>query len=201
MKILKEDTLTKEVLPVSFLTDMISKGWEEVGYLRESSTAIRETYKDTSKIETLMQELMDAYLVFIGQIEMYLEDKENISADATEESESTPVVAKELPEAELKIEPINVDGDLPEDDLVADVEATKEKEDTRTFSDKPLDDFVDDMPAIKPVAAQEEPVEPFEFFVDFDEPDMSEPRLSDDDLYGHEDSEFEQNKLKAQLRG
>ena len=200
MKILKENTELKEILPVSFLTDMISKGWEEVGYLKESSTAIREAYKDTSKIEVLMQELMDAYLVFIGQIEMYLEDKENISADAAEESEPTPAVAKELPEAELKIEPINVDNDLPEEDLVADIEATKEKEDTMTFSDKPLDDFVADM-SIKPVAAQEEPREPFEFFVDFDEPDMSEPRLSDDDLYGHEDSEFEQNKLKAQLRG
>lgn len=200
MKILKENTELKEILPVSFLTDMISKGWEEVGYLKESSTAIREAYKDTSKIEALMQELMDAYLVFIGQIEMYLEDKENISADAAEDSEPTPAVAKELPEAELKIEPINVDNDLPEEDLVADIEATKEKEDTITFSDKPLDDFVADMP-IKPVAAQEEPREPFEFFVDFDEPDMSEPRLSDDDLYGHEDSEFEQNKLKAQLRG
>jgi hypothetical protein len=199
MKILKENTELKEILPVSFLTDMISKGWEEVGYLKESSTAIREAYKDTSKIEALMQELMDAYLVFIGQIEMYLEDKENISADAAEESEPTPAVAKELPEAELKIEPINVD-DVPEEDLVADIEATKEKEDTMTFSDKPLDDFVADMP-IEPVAAHEEPREPFEFFVDFDEPDMSEPRLSDDDLYGHEDSEFEQNKLKAQLRG
>ena len=200
MKILKENTELKEILPVSFLTDMISKGWEEVGYLKESSTAIREAYKDTSKIEALMQELMDAYLVFIGQIEMYLEDKENISADATEESEPTPAVAKELPEAELKIEPINVDDDLPEEDLETDIEAAKENEDTMTFSDKPLDDFVADMP-IKPVAAQEEPREPFEFFVDFDEPDMSEPRLSDDDLYGHEDSEFEQNKLKAQLRG
>ena len=201
MKILKEDTLTKEVLPVSFLTDMISKGWEEVGYLRESSTAIRETYKDTSKVEALMQDLMDAYLVFIGQIEMYLEDNANISADATEESEPTPAAAKELPEAELKIEPINANDDLPEDDLVAEMESTEEKEDIKTFSDKPLDDFVDDIPIINPIAAQEEPKEPFEFFVDFDEPDMSEPRLSDDDLYGHEDSEFEQNKLKAQLRG
>ena len=194
MKILKEDTISKEVLPVSFLTDMISKGWEEVGYLRESSTAIKETYKDTSKIETLMQDLMDAYLVFIGQIEMYLEDKENISADATEESELTPMVAKELPEAELKIEPINVDADLSKEELVADIEATEE-ENTKTFSDKQLD-----VPITEPVATQEKPIEPFEFFVDFDEPDMSEPRLSDDDLYGFEDSEFEQNKLKAQLR-
>ena len=127
MKILKENTELKEILPVSFLTDMISKGWEEVGYLKESSTAIREAYKDTSKIEALMQELMDAYLVFIGQIEMYLEDKENISADAAEDSEPTPAVAKELPEAELKIEPINVDNDLPEEDLVADIEANKDK--------------------------------------------------------------------------
>ena len=41
--------------------------------------------------------------------------------------------------------------------------------------------------------------EPFEFFVDFDEPDMAERRITDDDLYGYEDSEFEHNRLRAQL--
>ena len=34
---------------------MMSKGWDEVGYLREASAAIKETYKDTAKVEELMQ--------------------------------------------------------------------------------------------------------------------------------------------------
>ena len=29
-------------------------------------------------------------------------------------------------------------------------------------------------------------IEPFEYFVDFDEPDFSEPRLTDKDLYDEE---------------
>lgn len=199
MKILKEDTAIKEILPVSFLTDMISKGWEEVGYLRESSVAIRETYKDTSKIEALMQDLMDAYLVFIGQIETYLEDKENISADSTEE---TPAVktevnnTAELPEAEIEIEPIDstpeINPDIePESETDVDYTTSGEIATSGDFDEFAISD--------QELETKREPIEPFEFFVDFEEPDMSEPRLSDEDLYGHEDSEFEQNKLKAQL--
>ena len=37
MKILKE---SKENLPIAFLTDFISKGWEEVGYLKADIEAI-----------------------------------------------------------------------------------------------------------------------------------------------------------------
>ena len=39
MKILKE---SKENLPIAFLTDFISKGWEEVGYLKADIEAIKE---------------------------------------------------------------------------------------------------------------------------------------------------------------
>ena len=57
MRILKEDTvIVKETLPVSFLTDMISKGWDEVGYLKDASSAIKETYKDTAKINKMITE-------------------------------------------------------------------------------------------------------------------------------------------------
>ena len=174
MRILKEETLNKESLPVSFITDMMSKGWDEVGYLREASMAINETYMDTAKIEGLMQDLMDAYLVFIGQLELYLHEKENIVAptDETEDKSiedsitNTPSIdttkvqdtvevkldTSDLPEAELEIEPL-------------------EANDTASVAD-----------------------EPFEFFVDFEEPDMSTPALQDSDIYD------ENNKPKMQLR-
>lgn len=191
MRILREETETaKEVLPVSFLTDMISKGWEEVGFLRESSAAIKDTYANTKPIEDLMQDLMDAYLVFIGQVELYLNKEKDISPDTGdgEKAEKEPKDEKEdikvepetkevkpaLPEVEFDIEPV--------EEIDADAFATPISKATTK-------------PEVKPSAS-----EPFEFFVDFDEPDMSEPRLSDNDLYGQEDSEFEFNKLKSQLR-
>ena len=65
MKILREDNepIIKEALPTSFLTDMMSKGWEEVGYLKEASAAIKETYVNTAKVESMMQDLMDTYKI------------------------------------------------------------------------------------------------------------------------------------------
>jgi hypothetical protein len=77
MKIVKEAVLNeaKEKLPVSFLTDFISKGWEEVGYLKADIEAIKEAYSGTGKIEELIQGLIDAYLVCIGQMELHLNDK------------------------------------------------------------------------------------------------------------------------------
>ena len=74
MNILKE---SKETLPIAFLTDFISKGWEEVGYLKADIEAIREAYKGTKPIEDLIQDLIDAYLVCIGQLEAHIHDKNN----------------------------------------------------------------------------------------------------------------------------
>ena len=95
MRILKEDNnpVVTE-LPISFITDMISKGWEEVGYLREAGEAIKVDYQGTEKVEQLMQDLMDAYLVFIGQLEAYLHKEDYIEApEMNKPSEPTPEIA------------------------------------------------------------------------------------------------------------
>lgn len=198
MRILKEDTVAKETLPVSFITDMMSKGWDEVGYLREASAAISEHYEETTKIEQLMQELMDAYLVFIGQLELYLHDKEDIVALATDvvaetkddvdetntnnavRSQVTKNEKPELPEAELEVKPIS--------------------EPTNALGRMTVEDDFKDFAAPNTELADiptEEPEDAFEFFIDFDDPDLSEPRITDDELYGHEYSELENNRLKV----
>ena len=195
MRILKEDTnITKEELPVSFLTDMISKGWEEVGYLREASNAIQETYRDTAQVEELMQGLMDAYLVFIGQIEAYLNKEESITpAVAADEIsieanvENQPETEK-LPEAEVDMKPLKpIDSEVPAAVTGGHIASSGD------FNEFAISDAE--------LEKRRAPAEPFEFFVDFDEPDLSEPSLSDDDLYGYENPELEQNKLRAQIRG
>lgn len=194
MRILKEDTnITKEELPVSFLTDMISKGWEEVGYLREASNAIQETYRDTAQVEELMQGLMDAYLVFIGQIEAYLNKEESITPAAAADDEiSIEVKAEDQPEIE-KLPEVEVDM-KPLKPIVSEV--STEVTDGHIASSGDFNEFAISDAELEKRRA---PVEPFEFFVDFDEPDLSEPSLSDDDLYGYENPEFEQNKLRAQI--
>ena len=196
MKILKEDNepIIKEALPTSFLTDMMSKGWEEVGYLKEASAAIKETYINTAKVESLMQDLMDAYLVFIGQIELYLNEEKDIAATTGVESEIETEAEEEIPTEEATATEPDPKPELPEADI--ELHALEEPATQGTIaSEGDFDDFKIANDEVVAKATEE----PFDFFVDFDEPDMSEPRLTDDDLYGHEDSELEQNKLKAQL--
>ena len=96
MKILKE---SKETLPIAFLTDFISKGWEEVGYLKADIEAIKEAYKGTKPIEGLIQDLIDAYLVCIGQLEAHIHDKKYL--EYPEESGLSGTKLEE--ELELKI--------------------------------------------------------------------------------------------------
>ena len=78
MEELKE---SKENLPVSFLTDFISRGWDDVGYLNETIKSIGETFKGTKKVEELLQALADAYLVCIGQLEAYIQGKNYLDTE------------------------------------------------------------------------------------------------------------------------
>ena len=75
MNILKE---SKENLPIDFITQQIAKGWDEVGLLNSTITAIKQAYKGTAKIEEVLQDLADAYLISISRLQAFLSDKENI---------------------------------------------------------------------------------------------------------------------------
>lgn len=192
MKILKEDAILEE-LPISFLTDMISKSWEEVGYLKDASEAIRITYKDTQKIEQLMQDLMDAYLVFIGQIELHMHEQEYIN-----EPINTPAETEEVAKSE---EPEEAEEAIAEPEEMKDLH-TNEKEEIaikNPSESNPADFKTADEERIDSIRTTSTK-DPFEFFVDFDEPAANQPRLTDNDLYGAEDSEYEQLKLKSQLK-
>ena len=173
MKILKE---SKETLPIAFLTDFISKGWEEVGYLKADIEAIKEAYKGTKPIEDLIQDLIDAYLVCIGQLEAHLHDKKYL--DYPEESGLSGTKLEE--ELELKVTPAqiviktekNTPVDINEDDDII----------TIGVDENVIEDEIE--PPVQPSATKGmSDGEAFEYFVDFDEPDMSQPKLTDDDIY------------------
>ena len=179
MKILKE---SKENLPIAFLTDFISKGWEEVGYLKADIEVIRETYKGTKPIEDLIQDLIDAYLVCIGQLEAHLQDKNYL--DYPEESGLSGAKLEEDLEIKVSADKVEI-----KTEKTTPVEVN-EKDDIITIGV----DKVSEEPQVKvddsKLAMSDEDVarvnEPFEYFVDFDEPDMSQPKLTDKDLYDEE---------------
>lgn len=176
MKILKE---SKENLPIAFLTDFISKGWEEVGYLKADIEAIKEAYKGTKPIEDLIQDLIDAYLVCIGQLEAHLHDKKYL--DYPEESGLSGTKLEEELELKISTDKIeiktekNTPVDINEDDDIITIGVEEVAAE---------DEFE---PPVQPAVAKEAPEvdvgETFEYFVDFDEPDMTQPKLTDEDLY------------------
>ena len=152
MKILKE---AKEKLPVSFLTDFVSRSWDDVGYLKETIAAIKDVYSGTEEIEELLNSLIDAYLVCIGQLEAHLHDNKYI----------------EFPEESKLNEDININI-TPEEVKISD-NSGEEVGIIPLEPEKPAEE--------KPTEAQAEIKEPeeakkelpdteFDFFVDFDEP-------------------------------
>lgn len=196
MKVLKE---AKEQLPVSFLTDFISKGWEEVGILKADIDAIKEVYKGTKDIEELIQTLIDAYLVCIGQMEAHLHEKDYIEfpeeSKLNESKTLTEEVSDEVKEGSLedkldflaKDEEEAIDGyeeiiDIVEDGKVKDnLEHIKDEEEAhKEYLEKAKED-----PAVdyEHDEHEEETVEvpathdAFEYFVDFDDP--APERLTD----------------------
>lgn len=180
MKILNE-TKNKETVPVAFLTDFISKGWEEVGYLKADIEAIKEAYKGTSKIEELIQNLIDAYLVCIGQLELHIHDKKYL-----EYPEESGLIKLEE-DFELKV---SNEGELVEikaDNLAAYEVKEEENKIVLLADDKDEAEEEEEIEEESEEAEEKTPakeVDTFEYFVDFDEPDMSEPKLTDKDIYG-----------------
>lgn len=146
----------KEELPVSFLTSFVSDGWDKVGILKENIAAIKETFAGTKKVEELIQDLIDAYLVCIGQMEMYLENKNYIEYPDEEEIKES---LKENLEEDLVINVDKVEVQLPKD--------APEIEDN--------DDCMANVYAETPVESEQieapKADEPFEYFVQFEDPE------------------------------
>lgn len=157
MKLLKEEQVRQEELPITFITSFVSRGWEEVGMLKEQIKALKEEFsgKNIEKIEEIFQGLIDAYLINIGQLELFLHENDYVEVPEIEQAEDT--------KSEEKESEVSTEGPK---------EAIKVEDD---FDDEPV---VEPKRVIKDVPAD---FEEFEYFVDFDEP--SGEALTDDDLY------------------
>ena len=223
MKSMKEEKLaetklneSKEKLPISFLTDFVSRGWDDVGYLKETIKSISESFSGTKKVEDLLQALVDAYLVCIGQLEAHLQAKDyldtdldnkltedvdihidgnevSITDDSGEEVATVPVesAAEETPDecegTECEVPPAEVE-------IQTVVEPTEEPiaADNGEFNTP----FEFDAPEAEGVRKFEKP-EVADFFVDFDEP-IGEP-ITEKELYGDGEESIEGEKIDADV--
>ena len=145
--------VTKEDLPLDFITTFISKGWDEVGIIKASIASIKEAYKNTNKIEAILNDWLDSYLITLGQLEAYTQNEDLI--DYPEEFEG-----------------VNTDKDDVEVEVPQDVtEVTFEKENT----EEPAVDSL--------VVEPKEEAELFEYLADFDDIEISPEPLTEEDLH------------------
>ena len=156
MKIINESK--KEKLPIDFITQFVSKGWDEVGMLKASKDAIKATFKETTKVEGIIQDLIDSYLVCIGQMELYLDKKDYL--DIPEASELNEAVndnedLKLQEDLELKNSG-DFDVEVKQEDNKVKIEIEPETE------EEDEEDETEDKEVAKPDA--------FEYFMDFAEP-------------------------------
>lgn len=197
MKILKE--AKKESIPASFITDFISNGWNTVGYLQAGIEGVKQEFKGTTEIVDTMQDLVDAYLICIGKLEGFL--KETGGADL-----KAAVEAKESLKEDTNIT-LKLKGDITPDDVVVGIEEAEPEAEAETaltpcettnVCEKPAPigcaytDNVGDLQdkaldAKKPIKACGDP---FEFYVEFDDPEPDTSPVSPLDDW----KRFQQNK-------
>ena len=203
--------MAKEKLPVSFLTDFISRGWDDVGYLKETIKSIGENFSGTKKVEELLNNLLDAYLVCIGQLELHVSAKDYL--DMPEEAKEN---LKEAIEVKIEGDQIEI---TTEPDTVVAVDEQGDKimiNNEGAHLEEPCEGPECEIPpVVNPVEPVEVPAEPIaaddgefntpfefdapeaegvrqfekpevaDFFVDFDDP-VGEP-VTEKDLYGEGD--------------
>lgn len=174
-------TEAKEKLPLDFLTSTVSHSWEEVGNLKASIAGIKQTFSETDKVAKILQDLVDSYLICIGQLELFLDSKDYIDMptekELTEASQAnSKFILKESDEtnnAAQKIENLEDDDSteiqakLP--DYRIDLEQTGDKIEIEVMPQENQD-----TDALEITEVEDKPEEvtdnSFEYFTDFEEP-------------------------------
>lgn len=165
---MKINEAKKETLPLSFVTSFMSEGWEKVGMLKEQKEAIHSSFSGTQPIEEIIQNLIDAYLICLGQIELYLNKDGTVEIPSEEELKlKENIVSSESFSASKKeiVETIGIPSNV---NNISKAEIEEEKELENSQSKQQLSE-------------DSEKPEAFEYFCDFDDP-SGEP-LTDKDIY------------------
>lgn len=158
----------KEPLPATFLTTFVSDGWNTISRLRSDIEAIKKEFTGTKKAEIILDNLITAYLVAVGQAEACLENKNYLDFSRDEilngENVDSSVKPSKITEAQRIDKPATAANKIMEAASIGDwKQETLEK---ATLSEED---------------AEKCPEINSEYFVDFGEPVGN--KLTDDDLY------------------
>jgi hypothetical protein len=171
MKIMHESK--KEALPLDFITSFVSKSWEEIGNIKANIEGIHQAFTGTSKIEEILQNLVDAYLICVGQLELYIDKKDYLDLPSLEKINES--LKEEVEEEDFTGTPEErtthldyVDPDPTDEKAVLPDNITKE-EDDHCEKNPVINHDPDDKNVLK--EELKESKQAFEFFTDFDEPE------------------------------
>ena len=178
MKILKE---AKDQLPSSFVTDKISKLWEEIGYIKEEQKAIKQTFSGTDKVIEILRELEDSYLIAVSRLQAFAAKKNMVvipeadgKATIKEGLEEDVPAADILQDFVAKLDRDDaIDTTVTEPTVTAVTEADLDAETDRLMAD-------DAEPSVSAVPAKENSnKDNFEYFCDFDDPEPDDEADAD----------------------
>lgn len=123
------ETVVKEELPIDFFASFISKSWDEIGTLKATIEAVSKDFVNTEKVTEILQNLADAYLICVGQLELLLHKNEYLDAP-TKVIEEPKVEEPKEEKVDIQIEePIIYD----EPAFTEDLEVKKEKTGSEPF--------------------------------------------------------------------
>ena len=162
MKILKE---SNEKLPINVVTDFVSEGWNEVGKLKSEIEAVKG-FSGSKEVAEVLQKLTDAYLVCIGQLEAFLQDKKYVKeVEGLKEAVDIHIDGNEVTIADASGEEVGI------------VPIEPEKEDSEEVEEPEIEVAEPEIEVAEPEVRKEVPAlhDTFEYFVDFDEPVDAEP--------------------------
>ena len=174
----------KDNLPITYLTTLVSRGWEEVGMLREEIEAVKKEFKNTGAIEECVNNLIDAYLICIGTVEGILDNKKYVKfpEEASALKEAVEEIKPEMEaidviknQVELQVEDDEVSlinkGAEDADKLVLDVSDEEREILESEFEDNEDFEYIADDEVEKNNKSsdnKEKEFEPFEYFCDFE---------------------------------
>ena len=80
-----DESVIKDVLPADIVTGQVSERWAQISTLKAMIEELKECYSKSGRVVGILQNLLDAYLVAVGQLELHLHDN-NYLGDADEDT-------------------------------------------------------------------------------------------------------------------
>ena len=174
---LKESTEKKLPMDKDFsssvVIQLLQDGWGEIGGLQDQISLLNQ-YKNSSKLTSILQKLLDAYLIFVGQLEGYLDDKNIV--DFPDEKQLKEEINQKINENDPKTNKIFQPAEKTESNEEEKSAITTAESEIPSLNQTEIKEEAD-LPLDK---VEEEPKN--NFFVDFEDPKGDRP-LTDADLY------------------